>query len=108
MESPDLKIFCALIRESIPNGGLYGLRELLADKQIVFLLNILHNRVIHLVPSTPNRSAIDDPGERHHCYLCRSSTEIHYHAAHGLSDRQIRTNSGGYRLINEEDLGGSC
>ena len=63
---------------------LHLLGGLLADQQLVGVLAVVDDRVVHLVAADPDRLRDDDPAERDHGDLAGAAADVDDHRAHRL------------------------
>jgi hypothetical protein len=79
----------------------------LADQQVVLALDVLDDRLVHLVGSDADRAAVHDAGQRDDRDVGRSAADVHDHVAGRLGDRQARADGRRHRLLDDEHLRGS-
>src|SRR5262245_5462348 len=77
----------------------------LPDEQVVLAFDVLNDRLVHLVRGDPDRSAVNDAGERDDRDVGRASADVHDHVAGRLRDRKPGSDRRRHRLLDDEDLG---
>jgi hypothetical protein len=60
----------------------------LADQQIVLLLDVIHDRFVHPIARDFDGLTIDDPAQRDDGDVGRATSHINNHVAGRLRDRQ--------------------
>src|SRR5208282_688699 len=65
--------------------------------------DIGNDRLVHLVPADPNRSAIDDAAKRQHRHLGGPAADIYDHRAGRLGHRKAGTDRCRHRLLDQKD-----
>jgi len=83
------------------------LGRLLADEELVLLLDVAHDRVVHLVAADAQRLRDDDPAERDHRDLGRAAPDVHDHVPRRLGDREPGADRGGHGLLDQIGLAGA-
>src|SRR5215472_14701531 len=76
----------------------------LADEEVVLALEVLDERLVHLVRCGADRAAVDDAGERNDRDVGRSTADVHDHVAGRLRDGQPGSDRGRHRLLDNEDF----
>src|SRR6266850_638781 len=87
-----------------PEGHLDLLRAALADQQVVVLLDVLHDRLVHLVARDADRLRVDDTRQRDHGNLGGAATDVHDHVAAGFLNRQAGADRGRHGLLDQVNL----
>ena len=80
------------------------LGRLLADEELVLLLDVGDDRVVHLVAADAQRLRDDDAAERDHRDLGRAAADVDDHVPGRLADRQPGADRGGHRLLDQVGL----
>src|SRR5271156_4624977 len=65
--------------------------------------DIGNDRLVHLVPADPNRSAIDDAAKRQHRHLGGPAADIYDHRAGRLGHRKAGTDRCRHRLLDQKN-----
>ena len=78
----------------------------LADQQVVGLLDVLDDRLIHLVAGDAHRLAVDDAGQRDDGDVGGAAADVDDHAAGRLGDRQAGADRRGHRLFDQVHFAG--
>ena len=89
-----------------PGGADLDLRHLgrlLADQQLVDVLDVVDDRVVHLVAADADRLPDHHPAEGDHRDLGRAAADVDHHAGHRVRDGQVRADRGGHRLLDQVD-----
>ena len=73
----------------------------LADQQIIFPLQIIHDGFVHLIAGHPHRTRINDTAQRDHRDVGRTAADIDDHVAAGLGDRKSRADRRHHRLFHQ-------
>src|SRR5579863_6889097 len=73
----------------------------LADQQIIFPLQIIHDGFVHLVAGHAHRTRIDDAAERNDGDVSSAAANIDNHVAAGLSDGKPGANRRHHRLLHQ-------
>ncbi len=81
-------------------------RGALADQQVVGLLDVLDDRIVHLVAGDADRLAVDDAGERDDRNVGRAAADVDDHVARRLGNRHAGTDRRGHRFLDEIPLAG--
>ena len=81
---------------------------LLPDKELVLLLDVSDDRVVHLVPTDSQRLRDDYPAEGDHRHLGRAAADVDDHVPGGLADRKARADCRSHRLLDQIGLAGAC
>ncbi len=76
----------------------------LAEEEVVLLLEVVNDRLIHLVAGDPHRARVHDTGERDHRHIRGAAADVDDHVARGFGDRQTGADGSGRRLFDEIDL----
>ena len=77
---------------------------LLADQELVLLLDVVDDRLVHLVAADAERLGDDDPAERDHGDLGRAAADVDDHVPRRLGDRKPCADRGGHRLLDQVGL----
>ena len=93
--------------EAEPDLELDLLGRLLADHQLVRVLAVVDDRVVHLVAADADRLRDDDPAERDHRHLAGAAADVDDHRAGRLADRQAGADRGRHRLLDQVGLAGA-
>ena len=80
------------------------LGRLLADEELVLLLDVVDDRVVHLVAADAERLRDDDAAERDHGDLGRAAADVDDHVPGRLADRQAGADRGRHRLLDQVGL----
>src|SRR5579871_104652 len=78
----------------------------LTDEQVVFALEVGHDRLVHLVPGHADGARVDDAGERDDGDVGGAAADVDDHIAAGLGDGKTGADGGDHGLLDEVDLGG--
>ena len=100
----DLHRLLGLEREGRADLDLDLLGGALADQQVVLALDVLDDRLVHLVAGDADRLGVDDAGERDHRDLGRAAADVDDHVAGRLLDRQPGADRRRHRLLDQVDL----
>src|SRR5262249_48665422 len=79
----------------------------LADQEVVVLLDVFHDRLVHLIARDPHRIAVHDAGEPNPRPLGRAATDIDDHAAPRFLNRHARSDRRSHRSLDEVYLAGA-
>src|SRR5919109_3151494 len=77
---------------------------LLADQELVLLLDVVDDRLVELVAADADRLRDDDAAERDHGHLGGAAADIDDHVAGRLPHRQAGADRGGHRLLDQARL----
>ncbi len=77
---------------------------LLADQQLVLALDVVDDRLVHLVAADAEALGDDDAAERDHGDLGRAAADVDDHVPGRLGDRQAGADRGGHRLLDQVRL----
>ena len=80
------------------------LGRLLADEELVVLLDVVDDRLVHLVAADAQRLRDDDPAERDDGDLGRAAADVDDHVPGRLGDGEAGADRGGHRLLDEVGL----
>ena len=80
------------------------LGRLLADEQLVVLLDVVDDRLVHLVAADAERLRDDDPAERDDGDLGRAAADVDDHVPGRLGDGEPGADRGGHRLLDQVRL----
>ena len=83
------------------------LRGLLADQQLVLALDVVDDRLVHLVAADSQRLGDDDPAERDHRHFGRAAADVDDHVPGRLGDRKPGADRSGHRLLDQVRLPGT-
>src|SRR5581483_2492731 len=72
-----------------------------ADEQVVLLLDVLDDRLVHLVAGDAHGLAVDDAGERDDGDVGRAAADVDDHVARGLGDGHTGADGRRHRLLDE-------
>ena len=97
-----LHLFLHRVRRADLELDLLG--GLLADQQLVLALDVVDDRLVHLVAADAQRLRDDDPAERDHGDLGRAAADVDDHVPGRLGDRQPGADRGGHRLLDQVRL----
>src|SRR5436309_10070450 len=86
------------------DGDLDQLGGPLADEQVVLPLDVLDDRLVHLVAADADRLGEHDARERDHGDLGGAAADVDHHVARRLGDGKPRADRGRHRLLDEVDL----
>ena len=75
--------------------------------QLVLALDVVDDRLVHLVAADADRLRDDDPAERDHRHLARAAADVDDDVAGRLADRQARADRGRHRLLDQVGLAGA-
>ena len=78
----------------------------LADEQVVRLLDVLDDRLVHLVARHPHRLAVDDARERDDGDVGGAAADVDDHVAGRLGDRHAGADRRRHRLLDQVHLAG--
>src|SRR6202030_1280021 len=78
------------------------LRRAFADEQVVLALEVIHDRLVHLVAGHADGTGIDDAGEGNDGDIRGATANIHHHVATGLGDGQTGANGGDHGLLYQK------
>src|SRR5262249_54047802 len=84
-----------------PFGGL------LTNLEVVDLLQVLHDRFVHLVARAAQAGARYDAAQRNHRDLAGPAADVHDHGAARLIYRQPDTDGCGHGFLDEPDIAGA-
>jgi hypothetical protein len=73
-------------------------------KKVVRLLDVLDDRLVHLVARHAHRLAVDDARERDDGDVGGAAADVHDHVARGLGDRHAGADGGRHRFFDEVHL----
>ena len=79
----------------------------LADEEVVLPLDVLDDRLVHLVRGDADRLGVDDAGERDDGDVGRAAADVDDHVPGRLGDRRPDADGGRHRLLDDEDLAGA-
>ena len=91
----------------LPGGAdleLQLLRGLLADEEFVLLLDVAHDRLVHLVTADADRLGDDDAAEGDDRDFGSTPADVHDHVPGGLGDGQAGPYSSRHRLLDQIGL----
>ena len=77
---------------------------LLADQQLVLALDVVDDRLVHLVAADAEALGDDDPAERDHGDLGGAAADVDDHVPGRLGDREAGADRGGHRLLDQVGL----
>ena len=77
---------------------------LLADQELVLALDVVDDRLVHLVAADAQRLRDDDPAERDHGDLGRAAADVDDHVPGRLGDGQPGADRGRHRLLDQVGL----
>ena len=77
---------------------------LLADEQLVLLLDVADDRLVHLVAADAQALRDDDAAERDDRHLGRAAADVDDHVPGRLGDGQPGADRGGHRLLDQVRL----
>src|SRR5215218_793600 len=100
----DLSLHLLLERVRGADLELDLLGGLLADQELVLLLDVVDDRLVELVAADADRLRDDDPAERDHGDLGRAAADVDDHVAGRLAHRQTRADRGRHRLLDQVRL----
>src|SRR5918992_1498030 len=83
------------------------LRRLLADEELVLLLHVAHDRLVHLVAADADGLGDDDAAEGDDGHLGRSAADVHDHVPGRLRDRQAGADRRRHGLLDQVRLAGA-
>jgi len=87
-----------------PDPHLDELRRLIPDQEVVVLLHVLDDRLIHLVPAHANGGFADDPRESDDRDFRRPAPDVDHHVPGGFVDRETHADGCGDGLGHQEDF----
>src|SRR5262245_2231762 len=87
-----------------PDLELDLLGRLLADEELVLLLDVVDDRLVHLVAAHPHRLRDDDAAERDDRDLARSAADVDDHVSGRLGNREPGADRSRHRLLDEVRL----
>ena len=95
-----------LVREAVRGTDLELdlLSRLLADEKLVLLLDVVDDRLVHLVAAYAKRLRDDDASEGDHGHLSRAAANVDDHVPGRLADGQSGADRGGHRLLDQVGL----
>src|SRR5262249_1781062 len=73
----------------------------LADEQVIFALQVVHDGLIHLVAGHAHGTRIHDAAERDHGDVGGAAADVHHHVTAGLSNRQAGADRGDHGLLHQ-------
>ena len=76
----------------------------LTQEEVVLLLEVLDDRLVHFVASHAHRSRVDDTGERNHSDIRGTPADVDDHISGGLGDRKSRPDGRRHCLFDQVDL----
>ena len=91
----------------VPGGAdleLDLLGRLLADEELVVALDVIDDRLVHLVAADAQRLRDDDPAERDDRDLGRAAADVDDHVPGRLGDGEPGADRGGHRLLDQVRL----
>src|SRR5229473_2758336 len=94
-------------RVGVADGHLDQLGRALADEQVVPALDVLDDRLVHLVTADAHALRADDAGEADHRDIGRPAADVDDHIAGGLGDGQAGADGRGNGLLDHVDLAGA-
>ncbi len=77
---------------------------LLPDQQLVLALDVIDDRLVHLVAAHAQRLRDDDPAQGDDGDLGRAAADVDNHVSRRLRDRKSRADRGGHRLLDQVRL----
>ena len=80
------------------------LGRLLPDEELVLLLDVVDDRLVHLVAADAHALGDDDAAERDDRDLARTAADVHDHVPGRLGDGETRADRRGHRLLDEVGL----
>ena len=86
---------------------LTRLGRLLADDEVVVLLDVVDDRLVHLVAGDADRGGVDHAGQRDDGDLGRAAADVDNHVAGRRLDRQADADGRGDGFGHEVDLAGA-
>ncbi len=78
----------------------------LADEQVVFALQVIHDGFVHLVAGHADGARVDDAAERDDCDVGGAAADVDDHVAAGLGDRKSCADCRDHRLLDEMHFAG--
>jgi hypothetical protein len=93
-------------RESRPEFHLDGLGRPFTDEQVVRLLDVLNQRIVHLVAGHADGLAVDDARKRNHGDVGGAAADVDDHVARSFLDGHAGADGGGHGFLHEVDLTG--
>ena len=103
----DLGLHLLLERVGRADLELDLLGRLLADQELVLLLDVVDDRLVELVAADADRLRDDDAAERDHRHLGGAAADVDDHVPGRLADRQPGADRGGHRLLDQVGLAGA-
>src|SRR5215218_902347 len=100
----DLGLDLLLERVRRPDLELDLLGGLLADQELVLLLDVVDDRLVELVAADADRLRDDDPAEADDRDLGRPAADVDDHVARRLAHREAGADRGGHRLLDQVRL----
>src|SRR5579862_2892427 len=78
----------------------------LANQQVIFPLQIVHDGFVHLVAGHPHGTRINDAAERNDCDISGSTANVDDHVAAGFGNREACSDCCYHRLFHEVNFAG--
>src|SRR5215211_7869329 len=104
----DLSLHLLLERVRGADLELDLLGGLLADQELVLLLDVVDDRLVELVAADADRLRDDDPAERDHRDLRGAAADVDDHVARRLPDGKAGADRGRHRLLDQVCLARAC
>ena len=79
----------------------------LTDQQVILALDVLDNRLVHLVATDTDRFRVNDAGQGNNRHLGGAAADIDDHVAACLGNRKPGADCSRHRLFNKVDLAGA-
>ena len=76
-------------------------RRALADQQVVFALQVIHDGFVHLIAGHTHGTRIDDAAQRDDCDVGGAAADVDDHVAAGFGDGQTGADRGDHGLLDE-------
>ena len=80
----------------------------LTDQHVVLALDVVDDRVVHLVATHANRTRCHDARKRDHCDIGGTAADVHHHVALGCRDVETGADRGRHGLFDQENFAGPC
>jgi hypothetical protein len=89
------------------DGHLDLLGRPLADQHVVLALDVVDDRLVHLVATAADGAGGDDAGQGDHGHVGGAAADVDHHVPGSRRDVETRTDGGRHRLLDEVDLAGA-
>src|SRR5713101_3412381 len=105
--SPDLHRLYLVARVGRADRDLDEFSGAFADKHVILALDVLDDRLVHLVPGHAHRAGENHSGKRNHGDLGGAAADIDNHVARRLSNRESGADRRRHRFLDQVYLPGA-